>query len=116
LARAGAERGAPHGTLWLAEAQSRGRGRQGRAWSCAPHAGLLVSWLLRDPFAAAVPATVLPLALGLGACEGLRRATGLDVRTKWPNDLWLGEAKLAGLLVEARPGAEAIAIAGFGMN
>jgi biotin-(acetyl-CoA carboxylase) ligase len=99
--------------VWIAEAQSRGRGRQGRAWSCAPHAGLLVSWLLRDPFAARCRRRCAAGARIWGLAKACERATGLDVRTKWPNDLWLEKRKLAGLLVERAPGADAIAIAGL---
>lgn len=116
LAHRGAAGGAPHGSTWLAEEQPLGRGRQGRRWECAAHAGLLVSVLLRAPLAADGVPSFLPLALALGACEALRGETGLDVRTKWPNDLVLDGRKLAGLLVEARPGRDAYAVAGLGLN
>lgn len=114
LAHAGAAAGAPDGSVWLAEAQSQGRGRQGRRWNCEPHAGLLVSWLLRG--ALERPPTLLPLVIGLAACEGVHAATGLLVRTKWPNDLWLGERKVAGILVEVRAGSSAHAVVGLGLN
>lgn len=116
LAHQGARGGAPHGMAWLAEEQPLGRGRQGRRWECAAHAGLLVSVLLRTPLDADRVPTLLPLSLALGACEALRRETGLDVRTKWPNDLIIGARKLAGLLVEARPGGDAYAVVGLGVN
>jgi len=116
LARAGALGGAPEGALWIAEEQTAGRGRQGRTWCCGPHAGILASWIVRTPLAAEACPTLLPLAVGLGICEGLRSATGLAVRTKWPNDLWLEGAKLAGILVEARPGPQGFAVVGLGLN
>ncbi len=101
LARAGAEAGAPHGACWLAESQTHGRGRQGRSWICAPRAGLLVSGVLRLALHASPQPLWLPLALGLGACEALR-LLGIPARTKWPNDILIGDAKLGGLLVETR--------------
>jgi len=115
LARAGADAGAPHGALWLAESQTHGRGRQGRAWICAPRAGLLVSGVLRLALHASARPLWLPLALGLGACEALRQA-GVPACTKWPNDILIGDAKLAGLLVETRSVPAATTIFGLGMN
>jgi len=114
LARTGAEAGAPDGAVWLVEEQSQGRGRQGRTWSCPPHAGLLFSFLLRHPLTSGSRPTLLPLAVGLGACEALRDATGLPLRTKWPNDLWIDGRKVAGILVEARAGAAVVV--GMGVN
>jgi BirA family biotin operon repressor/biotin-[acetyl-CoA-carboxylase] ligase len=113
LARDAAARGAPHGSLWLAEAQTEGRGRQGRTWSAAPHAALLVSIVVRGVLRGASPPTLLPIAAALGAGEALEAACGLRIDTKWPNDLWIGGKKVAGLLVEAR-GADAVL--GLGVN
>jgi BirA family biotin operon repressor/biotin-[acetyl-CoA-carboxylase] ligase len=115
LARAGAEGGAAAGAVWLAEEQARGRGRQGRTWSCRPHAGLLCSFVVRAPLDSTARPTLLPLAVGLGACEALRQASGAAVRTKWPNDLWLDGRKLGGVLVEAQ-GARGRAVVGIGIN
>jgi BirA family biotin operon repressor/biotin-[acetyl-CoA-carboxylase] ligase len=116
LAREAALRGAPDGAVWLAERQTAGRGRQGRNWKCAAHAGLLASWVVRASLAPETRPTLLPLVVGLGICEGLRAVTGLPVAPKWPNDLWLEGAKVAGILVEARPGPEGFAVVGMGLN
>ncbi len=107
--------GAPHGALWLAEEQRRGRGRQGRTWHCPPHRGLLFSVLLRPSKALEQP-QLLPLALALGICEGLRHASGCDVRLKWPNDLVVDACKLGGVLVEARSTPPAQVVVGCGLN
>ena len=115
-ARAGAATGAPDGAMWFSETQTEGRGRQGRSWVCNPHAGLLASFLVRTPLDAAARPTLLPLAVGLGACEALRAVTGLPLRTKWPNDVLLDGRKLAGILVEARHGAAPHAVVGLGIN
>lgn len=116
LAAEGAARGAPHGSLWLSEVQQHGRGRQGRAWSCPAHGGLLFSFLLRPTRAELAASQTLPLAVALGACEGLRRATRQDVRIKWPNDLLVDGAKLGGILAEARLGETPHVIVGCGIN
>lgn len=114
LAHAGAAAGAPDGAVWLVEEQSLGRGRQGRSWQCPAHAGLLFSFLLRDALVPGSRPTLLPLTVGLGVYEALSAATGLAVRTKWPNDVWIGGRKVAGILVEARAGD--YAVVGIGMN
>jgi BirA family biotin operon repressor/biotin-[acetyl-CoA-carboxylase] ligase len=104
-ARALAAAGAPHGTLVTAGEQTAGRGRQGRTWSAPQGQALLCSLLLRRHDA------LLPLRAGLAVAD----LAGPDARVKWPNDVLLGERKLAGILVEARPG-EAWAVLGMGIN
>jgi BirA family biotin operon repressor/biotin-[acetyl-CoA-carboxylase] ligase len=116
LGRDGAAHGAPDGALWLAEEQTLGRGRQGRSWHCAAHAGLLASWIVRAPLGPGTCPTLLPLAVGLGACEALAAATGARLAVKWPNDLWLADRKVGGLLVEARHGTAPHAVVGLGLN
>ena len=105
-----AREGAPEG-LWLrAEQQTGGKGRQGRAWQ-SPSGNLHASTLVRlqpgDP-----PASTLALvaAVALHAAT-LRHAHG--ARIKWPNDLLVGAAKLAGILLERQGDA---VIVGFGVN
>ena len=82
------------GTVVLAESQEAGRGRWGRHWQAAPGLSLLFTLRLK-----ATASGTLPLLLGLATAEALR---GLDVaaRVKWPNDLWVGERKLGGFLLE----------------
>jgi len=117
LARAaGAAGAAAPDQVWLAESQTGGRGRQGRTWTCAAHAGLLFSFIVPGPLAAAAGATWLPLAVGLGVAEALRTTTGDDIRTKWPNDLLRGGRKLGGILIEARTGSAGFAVVGVGLN
>jgi BirA family biotin operon repressor/biotin-[acetyl-CoA-carboxylase] ligase len=104
-ARELAARGAPHGTLVTASAQSAGRGRQGRSWSAPPGRALLCSLLIRDP------PRLLPLAAGAAVAE----VVGDDARIKWPNDVLVDGLKVAGILVEGRP-QEGWAVTGIGLN
>jgi BirA family transcriptional regulator, biotin operon repressor / biotin---[acetyl-CoA-carboxylase] ligase len=93
-----AERGVDEGTAVIADAQTAGRGRQGRAWSSPAGAGLYVSIVLR-PHQHVVP--LLTMAAGVALVEGIRGATGLTPDLKWPNDVYVCGRKLAGILVEA---------------
>lgn len=115
-AHALAAAGAPAGTLVLADEQTAGRGRGGRRWSSRAGAGIWLTLIERPVDAAALD--VLSLRLGLHAARALDPFTADPVRLKWPNDLFAGEGKLAGILVEARWQAttpEWVAI-GFGLN
>jgi BirA family biotin operon repressor/biotin-[acetyl-CoA-carboxylase] ligase len=118
LAREAARDGAPHGATWVAEQQTAGRGRRGHAWISPPGEGLLFSVLVRLP---CVPSRIPPVALvvGLAVRDAVARAaTGAAVSIKWPNDVLVGDRKLAGVLVEAiTMGArvEAVVI-GVGIN
>jgi BirA family biotin operon repressor/biotin-[acetyl-CoA-carboxylase] ligase len=104
-ARALAAAGAPHGTLVTAGEQTAGRGRQGREWVAPAGAALLMSLVLREP------SDALPLAAAVAVCEALP----FEAEIKWPNDIWLHKAKVAGILVEARP-QEGWAVLGIGVN
>lgn len=99
--------------LLVAERQSAGRGRLGRAWHAEPGDSLTFS--LGLPLA---PADWSGLSLAAGAA--LAEALHEDVRLKWPNDLWVGERKLAGILIEtAAPlqgGPGRYTIVGVGIN
>jgi BirA family biotin operon repressor/biotin-[acetyl-CoA-carboxylase] ligase len=107
-----AERHAPEGEWLIAARQDQGRGRQNRAWESAGgnfHGSTLIRLAPTDP-----PAGTLALAAGLAlirAVEAAAPATGLIL--KWPNDLLLGSAKLAGILLERQ---EDRVVAGFGVN
>lgn len=109
--------GAAHGTVVLARTQTAGRGRDGRAWQSPPDAGLYLSAVVRPPLAlAAVPP--LTLAIGVGLCDALRESGAAGAVLKWPNDILVERAKLAGVLVEAQSeGARLGAvIVGIGVN
>jgi BirA family biotin operon repressor/biotin-[acetyl-CoA-carboxylase] ligase len=102
LAAALAERGAAEGCVIAADAQTAGRGRQGRPWASPAGAGLYVSIVLR-PAARTLP--LLTIAAGVALAEGIHVASGLDPGLKWPNDVYVGERKVAGVLAEASSGA-----------
>jgi BirA family biotin operon repressor/biotin-[acetyl-CoA-carboxylase] ligase len=111
LARAGAR----HGTIVVADEQTAGRGRDGRAWT-SPRGGLYASIVLR-PSLPLVDVPPLTLALGIATCDAARDA-GAAAHLKWPNDVLVGDRKLAGILVEthAHGGRLEAAIAGIGVN
>jgi BirA family biotin operon repressor/biotin-[acetyl-CoA-carboxylase] ligase len=95
----GAE-GAPAGTLILAELQTAGRGRAGRRWESQPGGGIWLTLIERPADPDAVD--LLSIRLGLAAARVLDRWSDDVVRLKWPNDLYVGGGKLAGILVETR--------------
>ncbi|MEV0617149.1 biotin--[acetyl-CoA-carboxylase] ligase [Nonomuraea sp. NPDC050404] len=111
LARAARE-GAEEGTVLVAEVQSAGRGRLGRTWTAPPRAGLTFSIVLRPGVPVAAQGW-LSLLYGVAAASAARRLAEVDVRLKWPNDLLIGERKLAGVLAERVDDAIVI---GMGMN
>lgn len=91
---------APAGTLVLAEEQRAGRGRGGNRWFSSPRAGIWLTLLERPNDASALE--VLSLRVGLRLAPVLERWTSQPVQLKWPNDLFVGNAKLAGVLIEVR--------------
>jgi len=112
-----AKSGAPQGALFLAETQTRGRGRRGSEWLSAPGAGLWFSVLLR-------PALAPELLPGVALCAGLavraavaERVTA-SVQVKWPNDVLADGRKLAGILVESQLNGARVAsvVLGIGVN
>ena len=105
--------GAPGGLVVTADEQTAGRGRRGNAWFAPPGSCLLYSGLLR-PFAGG-DAPLLPLAVPLAVCEAAEAVAPVRCQMKWPNDVWIDERKVAGVLVEARP-EEGWAVIGVGLN
>jgi BirA family biotin operon repressor/biotin-[acetyl-CoA-carboxylase] ligase len=100
-------------TVVLASGQSRGVGRGGRQW-VSPPGGLYLSWLasgLRDDTVARVP--MLAAAAACGALAGVGVA-GIGI--KWPNDLLVGDRKLAGILIHCRRGATNRVVVSLGVN
>jgi BirA family biotin operon repressor/biotin-[acetyl-CoA-carboxylase] ligase len=109
--------GAPHGSVYFADAQSAGRGRGDHRWHSHAGQGLYVSVLLRLALPAArLP--LLPLAAGLAAAEAIRNASNLTTDLRWPNDLLIGDRKAGGILVESKTDGAALAFAvvGIGIN
>jgi BirA family transcriptional regulator, biotin operon repressor / biotin---[acetyl-CoA-carboxylase] ligase len=107
--------GAPDGLAVVADAQHRGRGREGRPWHTAPGKGLALSILLHRGCEAGALA-VTPLASGLALARACDRL-GVPARLKWPNDLLLGARKVAGILAESRGALESRAVVvGVGVN
>ena len=111
-AKALAEAGAPHGTLVTADEQSEGRGRQGRKWTAPPGTAVLMSVLVRD---LREDQAVLPLAAAVAVCDAVEGLADVRCSIKWPNDVWIDERKLAGILVEGRL-RERWAVLGIGLN
>ena len=105
--------GAPGGLVVTADEQTAGRGRRGNEWFAPPGSCLLYSAVLR-PFTAP-ESPLLPLAVPIAVCEASEAVAPVSCQVKWPNDVWIDERKVAGVLVEARPD-EGWAVIGVGLN
>ncbi|MFT3807165.1 biotin--[acetyl-CoA-carboxylase] ligase [Arenimonas sp.] len=103
--------------LWLAERQTAGQGRRGRAWASPLAAHVCLSVARRFDLGFAL-LSGLSLAVGVLVAEALQAAGFDDVRLKWPNDLVVGGRKLGGILIQLR--GEAMgpceAVIGLGLN
>lgn len=105
--------GLPEGLVVVAEHQSAGRGRVGRAWEAPPRSGLTFSVLLRPPAETRPQWGWLPLLTGLAVAAAAERIGAIEARLKWPNDVLVGERKLAGILAEVSGDA---VVVGVGLN
>jgi BirA family transcriptional regulator, biotin operon repressor / biotin---[acetyl-CoA-carboxylase] ligase len=105
-----------HGTVVVADAQTQGRGRLGRAWLSPPGMNLYFSVVL-DRDATLPPITWLPLLVSLAVLRAVKSISGLASRLKWPNDVisdrTLPPRKLAGVLAEA---TDHTVVFGVGVN
>ncbi len=107
-----ARAGAPTGLVAVADHQHAGRGRLGRTWSAPPGASLLVSVLLR-PELPIERRHLVVLAAAVAMAEAVEATTGVRAGLKWPNDLLVGDRKLAGILAEGTGDA---VVVGIGVN
>lgn len=112
-----AMRGAPHGTVVLAEEQTAGRGRYGRTWVSEKSVGIYSSTLLRPPLSPAA-APILTLAAGVAVARAIASATGLAPDIRWPNDILLNGKKVSGILTEMQAELDRMhaVVLGIGIN
>jgi BirA family biotin operon repressor/biotin-[acetyl-CoA-carboxylase] ligase len=119
-ARHMAEAGAQPGLVVLAGEQTRGRGRHGRRWSSPP--GNLYASVLVQVDGPLATSAQLSFVAGLALAEALERHApdGVRLRLKWPNDVLVGRAKVAGILLESIGGTHrahaASVLVGTGVN
>src|SRR4029077_3344834 len=109
-----AARGAPAGTLVIANEQTAGRGRGGKSWQSSPGDGLWLTLIERPADTSGLG--VLSLRVGLAAAEALDRFASEPIRLKWPNDLYVDDKKLGGILVEARWREQAVEYVAIGLG
>jgi BirA family biotin operon repressor/biotin-[acetyl-CoA-carboxylase] ligase len=106
-----------HADACLSELQHAGRGRRGRRWIAPFGAGvaLSVAWTFSDGAGAL---SALSLGVGVAVARALARAGARGVTLKWPNDIWLRDRKLGGVLIELRAeaGGPAHVVIGVGVN
>jgi BirA family biotin operon repressor/biotin-[acetyl-CoA-carboxylase] ligase len=94
-----AERGAPEGTVVIAEYQTDGRGRFHRKWHGEPEKNLLLSLILRPHDKRIAP--LVTYLTALSAADAVQGITGITVECKWPNDLLINDRKFCGILLES---------------
>lgn len=112
-----ARAGEPAGLVVVADHQSAGRGRLGRTWEAPAGASLLMSVLLR-PTIRLEAMHLLTMAAGLAMADAVEAVAGFAPTIKWPNDLLVGDRKLAGMLTEAEvtDGTVTAVVVGIGVN
>jgi BirA family transcriptional regulator, biotin operon repressor / biotin---[acetyl-CoA-carboxylase] ligase len=108
-----ARSGLAEGAVLVAETQTAGRGRMGRHWVSAPGSALTFSVLLRPASVPPASRGWMPLLAGVAVARAVRAETGVQASLKWPNDVQVNGAKLAGILAEQA--GDAIVV-GTGIN
>ncbi|WP_139343136.1 biotin--[acetyl-CoA-carboxylase] ligase [Fictibacillus arsenicus] len=117
IAHSLAREGAVEGSIVIADEQTGGRGRLGRAWQSPSGTGIWMSLILR-PEIPLQKAPQLTLLIAVAASRAIEKVTGLEAAIKWPNDLLIKGKKVAGILTELQAEADSIhsVIVGIGMN
>lgn len=112
-----ARSGALHGSLFVADEQTHGRGRRGNTWLAAPGESLLFSLVLR-PTLELAQVSALTLAVGLAVRDAVAPRIADPPQLKWPNDLLVNGRKLAGVLVESQFQGDRLqaVVVGIGLN
>jgi len=112
-AREAAAEGLPHGTLVFAEEQTAGRGRRGRSFYSPSGENLYFTFVLRLPLALH---RRLPVILPLAVARAIR-AESVDAQIKWPNDIWISDRKVCGMLIDGELTYDGgLAFPGIGVN
>lgn len=116
-AKMDAENGAREGTLIVADMQTAGRGRKGRAWSSPAGTNVYFTLILKPEFAVEL-SSMVTLVMGLAVAEGIRKVSGVDTGIKWPNDIVVNGKKVCGMLAEMSVEREFIhyVVVGVGIN
>jgi BirA family transcriptional regulator, biotin operon repressor / biotin---[acetyl-CoA-carboxylase] ligase len=105
------------GTVVLAEAQTKGRGRLGRHWVSPKYKGVYFTLILK-PEVPPGQSAVLTFLAAVAVCEAVKSVTGIAAAIKWPNDILINNKKLAGILteIEAEPDRVHFVFIGIGLN
>ena len=112
-----AGKGAPHGSVAVADHQTAGKGRLGRSWSSPTGCSVYMSYLLR-PDIAPVHASRLTIVAALATTRAIEEVTGLSAEIKWPNDIVINKRKVCGILTEMSADMDRIeyVVIGIGVN
>lgn len=112
-----AREGAQDGTVVTAQAQTKGRGRHGRRWHSPKGLGLYFSVLLRPPI---IPEDIhrITIISAVAVAGTIVRHTGFPARIKWPNDIWIDDRKVCGILTESESSRYYVKhmVIGIGLN
>jgi len=111
------KQGYPSGTVFIADRQTKGKGRLGRKWISPPGKNLYISIAIK-PHIPPKDATLITLTSVVACTTALRRYTEIPVQIKWPNDMLIEEKKVGGILTEMKIEGEKIkaVVVGMGIN
>lgn len=90
----------PHGYVLSARAQTAGRGQRGNSWEAEPGKNLTFSILLRPERIAPAMSFTLSMKVAIAVARTLSRLMDREVSVKWPNDIYVGDGKICGILIE----------------
>ncbi len=109
-----AHQGSEEGVVVLTDSQKAGKGRQGRRWVDRGGCSVLLSTLLRPLF----PPHLLVMVASLAVVDTIATITGIATTIKWPNDVLIGERKVAGILIETSHdlSGRLVTVVGIGVN
>lgn len=112
------DRAAAHGEALLARVQTSGRGQRGNTWEAEPYKNISMSIMLRPQCLPASRQFELSEAVALGVADLLDSLEISEVKVKWPNDVYVGDGKICGILIENSLSGTFIgrSIAGIGLN
>ncbi len=88
------------GSVIMADEQSHGRGQHGTFWEASPGKNITISILYKPEFLTVEKQFYLSMAISIGLCNFLEDVLHTKVEVKWPNDIYIGNTKIAGILIE----------------